>query len=235
MANDERGFVAAAVTHFWVKKGKHDLSEMKLCKGIDEWFGLGIIKRHCPVLIIQKNPNNLWPLRETQQLCMSCTCPVLISLSQTKSPVAFLRAQCHHTFPVDRLLSYTQVPRCLVAYVDLPVVPPSGETLNSKRVSGDWQVPISKTDINYRRDKIRKNTCLFTLVARTHGAVSKRSGVPIRFCSTSPSQTCLPSCDRTSHGLAVLESRRTSTCRQTQFIWIFNLIIIFLLRLNNFS
>lgn len=62
---------------------------------------------------------------------------------------------------------------------------------------------------------------LFTLRARAHGAVSKRSGVSARFCSASPSWICLPSSDRTSQGLAVLGSRRTSAGRQTQFIWNF--------------
>lgn len=98
-------------------------------------FGFCVVKGHRPILIVQEHPDDLRPLRQTQQLGPACTRPVLHALPQTNDPVTILRAQRDQTFPVDGLPSHTQVPRRLVSNVDLPVVSAGGETLRRSPVS----------------------------------------------------------------------------------------------------
>lgn len=96
-------------------------------------MSLCIKERHCPIFIVEEHTHNPGPLEEMQQLCLPCTCPVLTAPPQTDGPIAILWSQRDHSLSAHWLSSHTHIPRCFVSHVYLPVVPPCGETLCSKK------------------------------------------------------------------------------------------------------
>lgn len=99
-------------------------------------MSLCIKERHCPIFIVEEHTHNPGPLEEMQQLCLPCTCPVLTAPPQTYGPIAILWSQRDHSLSAHWLSSHTHIPRCFVSHVHLPVVPPCGETLCSKKKKG---------------------------------------------------------------------------------------------------
>lgn len=168
-------------------------------------LSLCVKERHSPVLIVEEDAQDPWPLAEMQQLCLPCTRPVLTAPPQTDGPIAVLWTQRDHSLSAHRLPSHAHIPCSLVSHVHLPVVPPGGETLCIRKWAPVMKGGPCRSQRGKKPERVRTRF-VFTLVARTHGAVSKRSAESTKFCSTSPSHTFLPSSDKTNQGLAVLGS-----------------------------